>query len=164
MIDWAERAKAEILKTADRATAVTAEIAGNPKESSGKGISAVLAVRHLPISGNSQTTTASPRVELIGLIKVVGTLYAFTSEEFSDAQDVAFASPIEALASYRDVAKRQALHTPADDRVMCGECLRLVRGRCQAAELGLMEDTQRDYSPVADVPRRCQHFKPKGNP
>src|SRR6185295_18179761 len=92
-------------------------------------------------------TTASPRVELMGLIKAVGTLYAFTPSEFDEATQIAFGDLQAALASYRDVAKRYGLNVPIDDRVACGECHRLLRGRCGAAKLGLMKDTQPDYSP-----------------
>lgn len=103
----------------------------------------------------------SPRVELLGLIRTVGMLYGFTPEETAEANQIAFADPKSALASYRDVAKRYDLNVQTDDRVTCGECSRLVRGRCQAAKLGLIADTSPDYSPVADIPRRCEFFKGK---
>ena len=133
----------------------TDKTAKSPFVSSVSDVSALAA-------GNSEgltKTTASPRVELMGLIKVVGTLYAFTPSEFEEATQIAFADPQAALTSFRDVAKRYGLHVPTDDRVTCGECLRLVRGRCQAAKLGLMEDTQAEYSPTPEMPRRCDHFK-----
>jgi hypothetical protein len=159
MIDWAERARSEIQKTADRGTAKTDK---TPLPSELKGVSAVMAVRHLPISENLEPTTASPRVELMGLIKAVGTLYAFTPSEFEEATQVAFADPQAALTSFRDVAKRYGLNVPADDRITCGECLRLVKGRCGAAKLGLMADTQPDYSPGdVDIPHRCAYFVAK---
>jgi hypothetical protein len=85
-------------------------------------------------SGPSATATASPRVELMA-----------------------------ALTSFRDIARRYDLNVPADDRVTCGECLRLVKGRCGAAKLGLMPDTQPDYSPGdVDIPHRCAYFVAKG--
>lgn len=111
------------------------------------------------ILGALRNSSPSPRVELIGLIRAVGTLYAFTSEETAEATQIAFADTKAALACYRDVASRYALNIPADDRVTCGECSRLVRGKCQAAKQGLMIDTQPDYSPTPDTPRRCEHFK-----
>ena len=96
----------------------------------------------------------------MGLIKVVGQLYGFTASEFEEATEVAFADPQAALNSFRDIANRDGLFVPSDDRVTCLECLRLVKGRCLAAKQGLMENTQPDYSPTPDVPRRCEHFKP----
>lgn len=124
-------------------------------------VSSVSALPALSV-GNPEAvnpTLGSPRVELMGLIKAVGTLYAFTPEETAEATQIAFADPKAALACYRDVASRYALNIPADDRITCGECSRLVRGKCQAAKQGLMIDTQPDYSPTPDTPRRCEHFK-----
>lgn len=137
---------------------------GTDKTAKSPFVSSVSAVSVLSAgnSGALTKTTASPRVELMGLIKVVGTLYAFTSVEFEEAAQVAFADSQAALTSFRDIAKRHGLDVPTDDRVTCGECRRLVRGHCQAAKLGLMIDTQSDYSPTPDIPRRCEFFKCSG--
>ena len=133
----------------------TDKTAKSPSVSSVSTDSVILAGNSRP----SATTSASPRVELMGLIKAVGTLYAFTPSEFEEATQVAFADPQTALTSFRDIAKRYGLFAPTDDRVTCRECSRLVGGRCGAAKQGLMANTQPDYSPVQDVPRHCEHFR-----
>lgn len=45
----------------------------------------------------------------------------------------------------------------ADDRVTCAECQHHQRGQCGAwLRLGAV----RNYSPIADLPRRCDAFRP----
>lgn len=57
-MNWLERARTEITKSAGRSTAVTAE--RNP--------AAVLAVPHPAISGNSQTRLAAVKPEIVALL------------------------------------------------------------------------------------------------
>lgn len=105
----------------------------------------------------------SPRVELLGLIRAVGSVHGFTDDEVDEALDVGIRKIQDALTSYRAEAKRLGVSPGADDRVTCGECRRLVMGRCEAARMRLMADTQENYSPVPDGPRNCQHYLRRAN-
>lgn len=99
--------------------------------------------------------------ELERLIICVASLHAFSPSEIREAREIAAGDVAKALICFRRLANQAGTPSP-DDRVMCGDCGNLVRGRCQAAAQGLMEDTYSGYSPVPDILRRCGHFKLKG--
>lgn len=86
---------------------------GTDKTAKSPSVSSVSTVP-MVVVGNSGASgaTTSPQVELMALIKAVGTHFAFTSEESVEATQIAFADPEGALASYRDVANRYGLSVP----------------------------------------------------
>jgi hypothetical protein len=47
-----------------------------------------------------------------------------------------------------------------DDRRTCDQCANLLARRCQAARRGEIGGS-RDYEPVADLPRRCEGYRPR---
>ena len=103
--------------------------------------------------------------ELDGLIAAVADLYECPADERQLMIETARGDLRGALISFRLLSLWAPFRPdpPADDRVTCASCANLVRGRCQAAAQGLMADTYTGYSPVPDVLRRCEHFKPKGH-
>ena len=124
----------------------------------------------------SEKDRQTGNAELDGLIATVAEHYEWPPDERRLMNETACGDLENALISFRLMARRVPFHqdassgaliqrsdAPADGRVTCASCANLMRGRCQTAAKGLMEDTYSGYSPGRDVMRHCEHFKAKGH-
>lgn len=113
----------------------------------------------------SALSPTTGNAELDGLIATLAGEFQCPEDERRLMIEAARGDLDGALLSFRLMARRsqEPNNFSEDDRITCDACVNLVRGRCQAAAQGLMEDTYPGYSPVPDILRRCGHFKPKGH-
>lgn len=103
--------------------------------------------------------TPEQEAELRALVAAVGVAYAFfTPAEQQEALDLALWDVEAALQSYREMANEQNIILDRDDRRRCDQCANLSHdGKCAAWQaVGAM----RGYSPVRDIPRRCEGYAP----
>lgn len=102
--------------------------------------------------------TPEQESELRALVAAVGVAYAFTPAEQQEALDLALWDVEAALQSYRVMANEQNIILDRDDRRRCDQCANLSHGgKCAAWQaVGAM----RGYSPVRDIPRRCEGYAP----
>ena len=110
----------------------------------------------------SHPVTPAEAAELRKLIALI--LPDADGADRAEALAVALADPGAALRSFRALAadlERQP-PTDADDRRTCQQCTSLSPdGRCRAAGRGeLPYVASRIYSPVLDVPKRCEGYRP----
>ena len=76
--------------------------------------------------------------------------------------------PEHDAADNRPVATCQPLNVPPvppcfvslDDRRCCAACACLSEGYCSVARPGGLVSASRNYRPIADMPKRCEGFKP----
>jgi hypothetical protein len=102
-----------------------------------------------------RTPTPDELVELRALVDAVATFHGFTLEQTAEAQEIAQADAVAALECFRIQAAR--IPPSYDDRIKCRQCAHLRGFQCtQAAALG----AARGYTPIPDIPRRCERFKP----
>jgi hypothetical protein len=118
-----------------------------------------------------RAATDAEAVELRVLIQSVAERDAWPANELDEAIAVALADPEDALLCWRELARQNGLAPPTadhDDRRTCLQCLNLDRHlrrdgfrRCGAARRGeLPYVAQRNYSPITDLPKRCEGFAP----
>ncbi|MDP2830383.1 MAG: hypothetical protein Q8O37_17490 [Sulfuricellaceae bacterium] len=102
--------------------------------------------------------TPEQETELRALVAAVGVADGFTHAEQQEALDLALGDPDAALVSYRAMAIEQGIILDRDDRRRCDQCANLSPGgKCAAWQaVGAM----RGYSPVRDIPRRCEGYAP----
>ena len=108
--------------------------------------------------------TAQQVAELRALVAIVAA--DWPESERDAALAVALADPEAALVSFRALAATATLATTAtgsDDRRTCRQCMNLSPGgRCLAAWRGeRIGNAGRDYSPVSDLPHRCEGYAPQ---
>ena len=116
--------------------------------------------------------------ELRELLQDVGEYNGWPGSEIAEATTVGLTEIGAALECWRSIADAFIAETtsPAisakDDRRRCTDCGNLYHypgtdgfRRCAAAKRGELPCTSRDYSPVLDVPRRCEGYAPlSGDP
>jgi hypothetical protein len=113
-------------------------------------------------------STAAP-AEAAELRALIPLAFAGASEaDLAEVFATACADPDAALTSFHALAANaaDASRAPAedaDDRRRCIACMNLTAGgACLAARRGERPgNAPRDYHPVLDVPRRCEHYRPK---
>jgi hypothetical protein len=114
--------------------------------------------------------TAAEAAELSALVRAVAAVGEWSAAEIEEAITLAQADPEAALICWRTLAAEHGLEPAShDDRRTCEQCTNLDRHRgrdgfrrCAAARRGdLPHVASRDYSPVPDVPKRCEGFTAK---
>lgn len=171
MANWLERAKREIPRGADRATAKADE--GNPTtlmaapEPDGQGISrgSFGSNDSAPSEGFHET---APAVPMTAGEEVAIRAWLAHIEETDEAAIAAVLTQCRTDAEARAYFAGRAGEVPRfaafdDDLRRCDQCANLtVRGLCLAARRGEIV-AGRGYEPIRDLPRRCEGYAPGPN-
>ena len=107
------------------------------------------------------------KAELYRLVGIVAKHHGFSPADIAEAIEVASRDVDGWLIEFRLLAAEIPTTTPEpvrDDRITCRQCGELTAsGRCQAARDRRMVDASPEYSPVPDLPRRCEFYRRKGD-
>ena len=114
-------------------------------------------------SSNSPGTADLPG-ELVSMIHAAAEWYDCPPDELTLMLEAARHDVLAAWSTFGALAQeraREATEAVWHDQVTCQRCRNLSgRGRCLAAWRGEI-DAARGYSPVPDLPRRCEAFESK---
>jgi hypothetical protein len=125
------------------ATAIPAIPATQLKEETG----AVARIATVTVANPTETEVA----ELRALVQANGKAEQWTADETERATAGALA------------VERGIIILPLDDdRRTCNQCTNLAKLRCLAAWRGEIV-ANRDYTPIRDIPRRCEGYIPEAN-
>ena len=121
-----------------------------------------LAAEPLPERTRREPNDAEAK-ELRALVQAVAEREGWAAAEVEEATALALADPDGALTCYRDIAADlKVILWPDDDRRTCNRCANLEGRRCLAAWRGEIV-ANRDYTPIRDIPRRCEGYIPDAN-
>lgn len=121
-----------------------------------------LAAEPLPERTRREPNDAEAK-ELRALVQAVAEREGWAAAEVEEATALALADPDGALTCYRDIAADlKVILWPDDDRRTCNQCANLEGRRCLAAWQGEIV-ANRDYTPIRDIPRRCEGYIPDAN-
>ena len=124
------------------------------------------------VNSNSSSSnlpgTADLPGELVSLIHAAADWYDCPAGELALMLEAARHDQPAAWSTFGALAQERsqgASHVVPDEMATCQQCSNLSgRGRCQAAARGGI-DAAGSYSPVPDLPRRCEAYLPKpGDP
>lgn len=92
---------------------------------------------------------------------------AFIEETDPNVLDEVMRKCREEPSTRRYVLKQAEILEPkpirdTDDRITCKQCSNLIADQCQAARRGELPGG-RSYVPLADLPRRCPSYSPRGD-